>query len=178
MKVFLITSISSLLLFVSCQSIQIVSDYETNLDFTNYKTYAFHKQSIDQDEISDLDKRRILRAIESQLDLKGFTKSEKPDVLVGISTKAIEKAYVSQMNYGWGMGWNPWFYGGSGYNYINYVTEGILSIDIIETKTNHLIWQGTGQGILGRNPQQKEAKINEFVTKILTQYPPQVSAKK
>jgi hypothetical protein len=35
-----------------------------------------------------------------------------------------------------------------------------------------MIWQGEGTGILTKNSNKKEERINEFVTKIVAQYPP------
>ena len=69
-----------LLLFIlnSCQSIRVASDYDKEAHFTSYKTYAFLKKGIDQVEINDLDKKRILRSIESALITKGFSTSENP----------------------------------------------------------------------------------------------------
>ena len=42
----------------------------------------------------------------------------------------------------------------------------------IRIKNKELIWQGIGEGALTQNPEYKEARINEFVAKILTKYPP------
>ena len=50
-------------------------------DFNGYKTYAFYKTGIDKAQISDLDKKRILRAIETEMSSRGFVKSEKPDLI-------------------------------------------------------------------------------------------------
>ena len=47
-------------------------------------------------KISDLDKKRILRAIEVALLEKGFTKSNAPDMLVGIFAKSREKVNINQ----------------------------------------------------------------------------------
>ena len=98
-----------ILLFSACSSIKVTSDYDTQVDFSKYKTFAFYKTGIDKAEISDLDKKRILRAIESELLAQGFTKSENPDMLVSIFTKSRERVNVSQNNlgWGWGWGWNP-----------------------------------------------------------------------
>ena len=72
----------------SCSSVRVAADYDKNANFNDYKTFAFFKKGIDKAEISDLDKRRILRAIEAELLVKGFTKSENPDLLVSIFTKS------------------------------------------------------------------------------------------
>ena len=177
-KLFYIAALA-LLILGSCQSIRVAADYDTAIDFNQYKTFAFHKASIDKVEISDLDKRRILNAIDSTLTQKGFIKSQAPDILISIATKATEKVYVNQMNYGWGwgMGWNPYYFGSPNFSNVSTVIEGLLFIDIIDTKTQNLIWQGKGQGVLSENPHEKEKRIKDFVTQILAQYPPNTSKK-
>ena len=168
-----------LLLFVlaSCSSVSVNSDYDKKVDFTTYKTYAFYKTGIDKVEISDLDKRRILNAIDEQMTAKGFTKSETPDLLVNINTKVEKNINVNQFQngwgmgwgYGWGFGWNPYF----GMNHsLSTSTDGILTIDLIDAKKKELIWQGEGIGYLTKNTAKKDERINEFVSKIMTQYPP------
>jgi hypothetical protein len=165
-----------LLLFIlsSCSSITVYSDFDKKVDFSQYKTYAFHKAGIDKVEISQLDKNRILNAIEVELAKKGITKSETPDLLINFFTKDRERVDVTQYSFGWGYGWrygwNPYMWGGQ--PYVSTSTEGTLYIDIIDTKRKELIWQGEGVGYLTQNRSKKEAIINEFVAKILAQYPP------
>ncbi|MDO6596082.1 DUF4136 domain-containing protein [Oceanihabitans sp. 2_MG-2023] len=169
-------SITSLLLLLvistSCNSVRVASDYDRQVNFNNFKTFAFFKTGIDKAEINDLDKRRILRAIESELLAKGFTKSENPDLLVSIFTKSREKINVYNNNnfgpYGYGWGWSPWYW--NNYNTVSKSTEGILYIDLIEASKKELVWQGQGTGYLSQN--KKEERIQEFVTKIMEKYPP------
>jgi len=164
-----------LFLFTSCSSVKVNYDYDKNVDFNQFKTYAFQKSGIDKVEISDLDKKRILRAIDEQMAAKGFTKSETPDLLVNIFTREREQVDVNQFyagwGYGWGYGWNPYMWGGntSVYSYV----EATLFIHLIDAKKKELIWQGQGVGVLTQNIDKKEELIKEFVTKILAQYPPQ-----
>jgi hypothetical protein len=153
----------------------VYSDYDKQVDFTPYKTYAFHKNGIDKAEISDLDKKRILHAIDETMSAKGFTKSDNPDLLISFFTKEREEVNVNQLNagwgYGWGWGWNPFLWGGN--TMVTRHTEGSLYIDIIDAKKKELIWQGEGEGVLTKDRNKKEALIKEFVSKILEQYPPQ-----
>ena len=96
-----------LILLSSCSSVKVAADYDKEAKFNDYKTFAFFKTGIDKAEISDLDKRRILRAIEAELLAKGFTKSEKPDLLVSLFTKSQQRVDVynnSWGNGGWGWG--------------------------------------------------------------------------
>lgn len=172
-----------LLLFIasSCVSVRVSSDYDKNVNFNEYKTFAFYKKGIDKVDISDLDKRRILRAIEADLLAKGFTKSEKPDLLVNIFTKSREKINVYNNHY---YGWYPWYYGGFGpygygfgpgaYHNVSKSTEGTLFIDLIDANKKELAWQGMGTGALTTSGDiaKKEARIKEFVNEIMAKYPP------
>lgn len=164
-----------LLVLVSCSSVRVYTDYDKQVDFTPYKTYAFHKNGIDKAEISDLDKKRILHAIDETMSAKRFTKSDNPDLLISFFTKEREEVNVNQFNagwgYGWGWGWNPFLWGGN--TMVTRHTEGSLYIDIIDAKKKELIWQGEGEGVLTKDRDKKEALIKEFVSKILEQYPPQ-----
>lgn len=174
MKNFKLVLLLSLFIFTGCSSVKVYDDYDKNADFTQFKTYAFQKSGIDKVEISDLDKKRILRAIDEQMALKGFTKSETPDLLVNIFTKEREQVEVSQFNagwgYGWGYGWNPYMWGGN--TSVSSYVEGTLYIDLIDAKKKELIWQGQGVGVLTQDREKKEKLITEYVTKILAQYPP------
>ena len=167
-----------MLVFTSCSSISVTTDYDTKADFNQYKTFAFFKPGIDKAEISDLDKKRIMRAIESELVAKGMQKSETPDVLVSLFTKSRERVDVNNnvgwgFGYGWGWGWDPWWGAGAQMN-INRYTEGTLFLDIIDAKNKELVWQGIGSGALSnRSVEQKEEKIKEFVQEILSRFPPE-----
>ncbi len=164
-----------LLLFIaaSCSSVRVNTDYDKKVDFSQYKTYAFYKTGIDKVEISDLDKKRILRSIDEAMTAKGFTKSETPDLLVNINAKAEKNVNVNQFyagyGYGWGFGWNPYWGGNTS---ISSSTDGILILDLIDAKKKELVWQGEGTGYLTKDTNEKDENIKNFVTKILEQYPP------
>ncbi|MES2575793.1 MAG: DUF4136 domain-containing protein [Bacteroidota bacterium] len=177
MKTIKIILVPLLFILSSCNSISVYSDFDKSVDFNQYKTYAFNKNAIDKVQISALDKKRILQAIDSELSKKGMNKSETPDILVGFFTKEREQIDVSNYagwgGYGWGLGWgygyNPYW---GRYSYANTSVEGTLFIDFVDTKKNDLIWQGQGVGYLTQNHSEKEVLINDFVAKILVQYPP------
>ena len=178
---FWIFSLAILMLAMgSCTSVRVLSDYDREADFNTYKSYAFFKTGIDKAEISDLDKKRILKAIEAEMNARGFVKSEDPDLLVSIFTK--EKERVDVYNNAWGWGWGYWapYWGWPGYygNNVSTSTEGSLYIDLIDARTRDLVWQGRGVGTLNNtsNIARKEERIREFVSQILEQYPPDAIA--
>lgn len=165
-------------IMASCSSIRVASDYDDNADFAQYKTYGFFDKGIEKAKISDLDKKRILRAIDVEFQKKGFTKSENPSVLVNIFTEANKEVNVSQwgggygMGWGYGWGWGPGFWGGN-YTSVSTSTEGTLYIDLIDATKKELVWQGVGTGVLTLDRNKKQERINEFVAEIMKQFPPQ-----
>ncbi|SFD13423.1 DUF4136 domain-containing protein [Algibacter pectinivorans] len=179
-KLFTFLPVLALILVVSsCSSVRVAADYDKEATFSQYNTFAFFKTGIDKAEISDLDKRRILRAIEAELLAKGFTKSENPDVLISLFTKSQQR--VDVYNNSWGMGrWGWGGYGGFGPGWgwgwnqpsTSVSTQGHLYIDIIDANKKELVWQGMGTGYLSRNMEKKEERIKEFVSQIMEKYPP------
>ena len=101
---------------------------------------------------------------------KNISKSNSPDLIVSISTEAKEKIYINSIvNSSF---WNPWFWGPN-HNYINSQTEGILYLNIIDSESNQLVWQGKGKGLINEYSKNRDQRINEFVAKILLNFPPQ-----
>jgi hypothetical protein len=167
-----------LFVFASCSTVRVATDYDKEANFNQYNSFAFFKPGIDKAEISDLDKKRILRAIEANLVSKGMNKAENPDLLISIFTKERERIDVYNNNFGMGWGWSPWYYGGYNTSNVSRTTEGTLYIDLIDAKTNNLVWQGMGKAdLVTSNMERKEARINEIVMKILAEYPPGLNKK-
>jgi hypothetical protein len=145
------------------------TDYDTQTDFSAYKSFAFYKTGIDKAPISELDKRRILRAIDKEMQAKGFTKSEQPDLLVSIYTKARQRVDVYDPH------WYPYYYGPYYRSLVAQYRELTLFIYIFDIKAGRLLWQGAGTGYisLSRKPKKRDAQINRFVHEILNKFPPQ-----
>ena len=161
-------------MFYSCGTIKVASDYDSEADFSKYKTYAFYKTGIDKVEISDIDKKRILKSIEKSFTNKGMSLNEVPDLLINISTKSSENIYIDNSFYSpYYTGWYPYY--GRSHSRVAYTTsEGALYIDVIDTKSKQLIWQGKGIGILSSNKANRDELIENFVNKILEVYPPTI----
>ena len=158
---------------LSCGSIKVASDYDSDADFSNYKTFAFYKSGIDKVEISDIDKKRILKSIQNTLLNKGLTIDKNPDILINIATKSSENIYIDNYCYSpYYTGWYPYY--GRGHRQVAYSTsQGALYIDVIDTKSKQLIWQGKGIGVLSSKKSDRDELVNNYVTKILEVYPPE-----
>ncbi len=174
MKVLKFLPVLFLFVFASCSTVRVATDYDRDANFDNYASFAFYKPGIDKAKISDLDKKRILRAIESQLTSKGMIKTQNPSLLVSIFTKERERVNMYNNHFGYGWGWHPWWYGGYYGSHVSSKTEGTLYIDLIDAKTKELVWQGIGTSnlITSSNIEKKEERIREIVSEILAKYPP------
>src|SRR5690606_21146969 len=109
MKIFRLLPLCVLFFVASCSSVQVATDYDNTVNFDQFKTYAFMKDGIDKMEISDLDKKRILKAIEEEMTAKGYTKSDSPDLLINLFTYSKQVVNVNTYYGGWGYGYyRPW----------------------------------------------------------------------
>lgn len=175
---FLFFSLS--LVLMGCSSVRVAVDYDTATSFDQYSTFAFFKPAVDKMEVSDLDKKRILHAIDNNLMAKGLSKSQDAGLLVHVFTKEEKEVDIFQNNFswgwGWGWGWSPWWNGGFFGPTVSTRTEGQLYINLVDANTNQLVWQGKGTAQLYPNEkvEKKQARIQKIVDKILEQYPPGV----
>lgn len=171
----------------SCSSLRTASDFDKSADFTKYKTYNFYDKGIARVKLNNLDKRRLLAAVETEMNAKGFTKADKPDMLVNLVVVAREKtdvygpAYYGGWGMGWGMGWgwrSPFWGGWGGGSYVDQYMEGTIIIDFLDPVQKTLFWHGRGTGFNLDNFKKREERLYTGVREILAQYPPHALAAK
>lgn len=153
----------------SCNTVRVSTDYDRNANFEQYQTFAFHEKGLNDLNMNDLDKRRVVDAISQNLTSKGMiqTHSENPDLVINIS--ATNKTRVNVDPY-----YDPWWHGpywGRTQRVTQY-KEGTLILDIVDRQQNTLIWQGVGEGLNVSDIQRKADKIPDAVNEILAKFPP------
>ena len=154
--------------FIQSCGIYVQYDYDSDVNFDNYSSYSFYQPDIDELEISDLDKKRILKSLDLGLKSKGLERSSSPDLLVTFETKSKERVYVN--NY-LPYGWYPFAYHypySSGYSRV----QGTLYVNFIDSKNQQLVWQGKGVGVLNEYSKDRDKMIGNFVSSILEKFPP------
>jgi len=170
------------LALAGCSTLRTASDYDKTADLNSYKTYNFYDKGIARVKLNNLDKRRLMAAVETEMNAKGFTKSAKPDMLVNLVVVAREKtdiygpAYYGGWGWGWRGGWGSPFWGGP--NYVNQYIEGTIIIDFLDPAKKILFWHGQGSGFNLDNFSKREERLNTGVKEILAQYPPNAIAAK
>lgn len=171
--------IGLMLLLGACSSVRVTYDYDKQADFTKYKTYAFTEEAL-KIPLDDLNRDRVIRAVESELAAKGFTKSESPDALIDIHVKAEKRTEATATTTGpGGYGYyGRWGYGG-GYattqvSYNDYI-DGTMFVSMIDKSTEKIVWQGRGTKTIDEDASasKREQNINYAVKQIFSKYPPQ-----
>ena len=179
------------LLISGCATVAVNSDYDNAADFSKLKTYQWAAEA--QERTGDpridnsLTDSRIRRAVDSALGGRGFLKvdSGNPDFLVGyqaaikkeLSVQTVDMPYYTpstrDLATGHYYGTN-WAHGGA-QTFVNEYEEGTLYLDIVNPQTKKIMWRGIGKATVleDAKPEKREARINEGVKKILSQFPPQ-----
>ena len=170
-----------LFLFVACSSVKVACDYDKQADFTKYKTYSISEETMKMG-VNQLNRDRIISAVENEMAAKGFTKAENGDIILDIRIKGEEvqtaTATTSGGPYGYGY-YGRWGYGGgfstTTVNYDKYI-EGTMFITMIDKATEKIVWQGTGTKTIDESASAKkrEDNINYAVKQIFTNYPPKM----
>jgi hypothetical protein len=189
MRVFRLTGAGMLVLFAftAVFAMSVNSDYQKNFDFSRLRTFTFKTDRASSDPLSTntLEAGRIQNALAAQLQANGFNQSsQNPDFIVAFYSRTKQVTQVqSSGGFGPGFGWGRGFGWGYGIPYrarwrwgygpdiwtTNY-TQGCVMADIIDARTNELVWRGkvtdTVNGI-GQSEKQANQAAKDLVSKFL-----------
>ena len=151
-----------------------------------YKTYDFFSQlGIEGDGYSSLLGQHFRAAISSQMNARGYSMSDAPQLQINVTIGAEEKVRVNtyQDPYlyggyygrrgGYGAYGSPFMYGGgSSRTTVTQYTQANVYIDMVDASEHKLVWQGVATFTLTEKMQsQMRETINNTVEKIFTKYP-------
>lgn len=156
------------------------SNADSTVDFSQYKTFGYLPTlSTDKANYQSLESSFLKVAVAQELDKRGMTYSEDPDVLVNFYIHTQEKIKSRTVPTAGGYYgyrdpfYDPWMgYGGGYETRIDQYTEGTLNIDIVDADTKKLVWEGAiGGRITDKDVQNLEATIDNAVQAVMAQYP-------
>jgi hypothetical protein len=156
------------------------ADYNKATDFAKYRTFSFKKGT---DAPTPFAQERIQAAITAQLKERGIVASDTPELYVYTHTKLSTQQRVDVTSYGYGgyPGWGGWGGGfGSSSVMVTDVPMGTVMIDVVDVKTDTLVWRGIASDTLSTNPtpEKSEKRINKAMAKLFTKYPVPPAPKK
>jgi len=168
----------SFLLFVaivsSCSSIKVTYDMDKTIDFSKYKTYSYTDDALKLG-VGDLNRNRMIAAIDAEMAARGITKSDNPDAMIDLILTMKEQTQATAYNTGGGYYGRYGYGGGMGTTTINYSTyiDGTLFISLVDKTSEKIVWQGRGTKTLDEDasPEKKESNIKYAVKSIFNNYP-------
>ena len=163
-----------------CSSVTVNRDYDTTVDFSGLKTFAW--QHAEQPETgnpkidNDLNDERIRKAVNETLVLKGFRLVDRAEADVLVAYFIDHKRALSSGSVSVGMGRSSYGrHGGVGYSTgVSEYDQATLTIDFINPTDEKMIWRGVGDrsAYEGSNPAKATKIVNEAVARILKKFPP------
>lgn len=191
MRVFRVTVAGALVLLAitAAFGMSVKSDYEKTYDFSQLHTFAFKTDRASNDPLNTntIEAGRIQNALAAQLEANGFTQApQDPDFIVAFYATTKQKTSVQStgfgpgfggFGYGRGFGWGygipgggRWFRGYGPDIWTTNYTQGCVMADVINPKTNELVWRGavrdTVNGI-GQSDKQANQAAKDLVKNFL-----------
>ena len=167
---------------------KIIYDYDHSANFGAYRTYNFMEGAgPDTGDYQSFFTRYMIDAITIEMEKRGYTKSDNPDLLVNFNAVLQDKAKVSTSPapmtggyYGGGYyGYRGGYYGGWGPSYgyatethVSQYTEGTFNIDIVDNARKQLVWEAVGVGKVTEDALENlEQGVREGVPNFFAGYP-------
>ena len=164
----------------ACSSAKVSSDMDSSFPFDKANSYAINTEY--DSVMTSIQKSRVSSSIEKQMNSRGFSESESPDIMIYVATATEQKKDVSVNHSSYGTG----YYGGGRYRYgyggggfttgtsnvnVNEYTEGTVVVTMIDTDRNQLIWVGSVSGTMKENKSKKDATVDKAMSKMFKSFP-------
>ena len=179
MRLLALPALLSLALLGACSGYHVTYDYDVTASYGKYKTFDYYTSKKGTGGTTSLMDKRERAAVEKELQAKGFTMETKgdPDFLVTYYPVVQDRKVRTTTHVGMGGGWGfrP-FYGrvGVSSSQVHHYKEGTIVIEIVDFKSNQMIWQGAAAGALTglENPEDANEVVPKAVRDILAKFPP------
>ena len=158
------------------------SAYDDSVDFSQYNTYNWIEGAgPNSDGYQSLFSQYMVTAIDKEMQARGYTLSDTPDLLVNFNANLQDKTKVttspsmySGSYYGYRRGYyDPWMgYGYGTETHVSQYTEGTFNIDLIDPKTKRLVWEAVSVGRINDDTfDNLQEKVATGVPKFFALYP-------
>lgn len=162
------------------QSQTLVSyDKSEDVDFSKYKSYQVY--SLEVTNIPEFEPKKtglnlLIGEIHKHMAARGYEKvSENPDLIINLGVNITEAEqtretslrdaprYMGQRNYSWA----------SEEIVVRRYTEGTVTLDLVDTASNEMIWQAVAAGALEKKREKNKKRVVRAVQKLFKKYPVQ-----
>ncbi len=149
-------------------------------DFKNYNSFKFYNPKnmpASNFSFTEEDQEVIFDAVAEEMKTRGYRSVQEADLMVKIQGGTKSSVEIKNDNY-YPYDYNAYRYSRYGrYNdYYNRPAdqskkESTIIIDLIDTKTDKIVWQGVGIGSLNKKESLTPIKIREAISNIFLKYP-------
>jgi len=167
-----VSLVAAALLIAGCASKpDIKTDYDRSVNFSQFRTYAFfNPMGIENPNYSSIYGSIFREAISREMESRGYTKSDNPDLLINVSGRLQDKTrvtttpdpYMSGGYYGYRRGaYGAW--GGYGYGtqtHVSQYTEGTVNVDMVDRAQKRMVWEGVAVGRVNEKRTNEETRAN------------------
>lgn len=159
-----------------CAAITVSADFDPEVDFQTYRTYAWGPADALPTGDPRLDNNpffddRMRGAVDGELAERGLTvaPATEADLVVHYHISIRERIDVVTVDreYGYEPGYDT---------AVREWQEGTLMVDLVDTRTNRVIWRGWAQSDMAGVIDDRDAlaeRIRKACDKLFTRYPPQ-----
>ena len=187
MKNYFVLFALSMMLLASCNSIKVVTDIDTTVDFSKYETYEYFGWAENSGKLlTDIEKTRIEKAFGVELNSRNLSYvKENGDLVITLYIVTEQKTQTTAHTdyhggayrggyghrYGYGPGWGY----GSGHstttvNEYDYVV-GTLIISVYDKKEEKLVWESVGRKTLDESGKKRDENVSKSATAMMRDFP-------
>jgi hypothetical protein len=175
------------LLSACAPSVKVRSDADPTVNLNQYQTYGFFSQmGIEGDNYSNLLGQHFRDAVSSQMNSRGFSQSDSPQLQINVSIGAEDKVrvntyqdpylhggYYGRGGYGYGYGgMGGYGYGGGTRTTVHQYTEAKVYIDLVDSTEHKMVWQGVATfTVTDKMQEQLRETVHNTVDKIFSKFP-------
>jgi len=153
------------------------ADYDKSADFGKYRTYGFLTGTTQ--EFKSLGQQLAQAAAAREMESRGYTKSDNPDLVLAFKGRLEEKTDIESTPapmYGPGWGYRGWYGAPYGYGGTEVTTRrynvGTLVMDVIDREKRQAVFQGGIEGVVTKEMMaNKQAAIEQAVAHLFSKYP-------
>jgi hypothetical protein len=168
----------------SCKPVfKVQSEQLSEISLTKYKSFKFfNPENLPEANFafSPQNKKLLFEEVASELRQRGLTSVPDADLIVKIQggtsmetqrSNQTYRGYYDPMNYPFYSSY-PYYWGDRAWleDDISKKVTTIL-IDILDSETKTLLWQGVGIGVLGEKPEEVKVKLESAIQQIFEKLP-------
>ena len=178
-KTYIKCVLAGLLLVASCSPvIEVATEPAAGFQLSDYRTFAFYEVDASGDGLGpeyqpQLDD--LQQEITKQLESRGLARAASdPDLLINLGVVVNEEVQTRETNL---RSDPPNYIGQRRYTWrskeveVGRYKEGTVSVHLVDSDRNELMWQGTAEAILRSKPAKLQEQIAEAMEKLFSQVP-------